>query len=136
MKYISGVHALNLKCNLVTCGDWHTYALTWDNPKFYDSEENFFGDYGIETDRPVPMIRPGEKFNVANHIRAVLDLIQNGDFSNAGGMNSDYICNDIYDTEIFGKVSMLKSSPLWAQIDKFMEHEYRMKWVRYRNAKI
>lgn len=31
MKYLSGIFALNLMCNLNTFGDWHTSAIDWKN---------------------------------------------------------------------------------------------------------
>jgi len=27
MKYITGIHALNLPCSLDTCGDWHSLKM-------------------------------------------------------------------------------------------------------------
>lgn len=41
MEYISGIHALNLICNLDTCGDWHQSAIQWDNPTMFNSNELF-----------------------------------------------------------------------------------------------
>jgi hypothetical protein len=29
MLYLSGIHALNLPCSLLTCGDWHTSGINW-----------------------------------------------------------------------------------------------------------
>ena len=48
MEYISGIHALNLPCELETCGDWHTSALQWKRPLMRESNGSLFGDYGIE----------------------------------------------------------------------------------------
>jgi len=31
MLYLSGIHALNLPCDLLTCGDWHTLGINWGN---------------------------------------------------------------------------------------------------------
>lgn len=33
MKYISGVPALNIPCELNTTGDWHSACNDWDNLK-------------------------------------------------------------------------------------------------------
>ncbi|SDL83514.1 hypothetical protein SAMN05216520_11457 [Kandleria vitulina] len=57
---------------------------------------------------------------VTNTIRALLDLLDEGDFSNAQGMNEDFICNSIYDQEVFEKVSMLRNNDNWKEIDEFM----------------
>lgn len=72
------------------------------------------------------------KFNVANHIKALLDLISIGYFPTVQGMRDNFICNDKYTPEIFSKVSMLKNSENWSTIDKFMGKEYMMQWVRYK----
>lgn len=37
MLYITGVHALNIECELDTTGDWHTSALSWDAIKMRDT---------------------------------------------------------------------------------------------------
>ena len=69
---------------------------------------------------------------VANTIRALLDLLDEGDFSNAQGMNEDFICNLIYDQEVFEKVSMLGNNDNWKEIDEFMVKEYLMKWLKFK----
>ena len=118
-------------CNLDTFGDWHTSAIDWKKLNFWDSSHSIWGDYGIETNRTIP--ENSGKFNVANHIRALLDLISIGDFPTAQGMRDNFICNDKYTPEIFSKVSMLKNRENWSAIDKFMSKEYMMQWVRYKN---
>lgn len=129
MKYITGHHALNLPCSLLTCGDWHTSALQWERLRLVESQESVFGDYGIELDCFVPDHE--ERYAVANHIRALLDLLIESKFTIAQGMRDDFICNDDYTQEIFEKVSLLKNQPNWSEIYTFMCREYKMKWVRY-----
>lgn len=129
MKYITGIHALNLGCPLDTCGDWHRSALRWVDITYGDSEESLFGDYGIEYCDNIPD-HPGIH-PVANHIRALLDLIADGRFSVAQGMNKDFICNSDYDVEIFAKVCMMSNLQHWAAITEFMRREYRCKWLDY-----
>jgi hypothetical protein len=73
MRYITGLHTLNLPCFLLTCGDWHQSAIQWEHLMFRESEHSFFGDYGIEREIAIPghaKIHP-----VANHIRALLDFL-------------------------------------------------------------
>jgi hypothetical protein len=130
MQYITGVHALNLPCSLLTCGDWHQSALRWENITYRDSEDSLFGDYGIETCSSVPE-RDGT-YAAANHIRALLDLLETGVFSVAQGMNEDFICNDAYTDEVFGKVAMMKALPHWRDIDRFMGREYHSEWLDYK----
>ncbi|MDR0963141.1 MAG: hypothetical protein LBM60_00810 [Clostridium sp.] len=132
MKYITGQHALNITCSLLTCGDWHQSSLQWDNPLFRESTESVFGTYGIENNITIP--NHTETFHVANHIRALLDLIEMGKFSLAQGMNKDFICNDCYTTEIFNLIMLLWDSPFWSDIDKFMGKEYLSAWITYKKG--
>jgi len=130
MEYITGIHALNLPCSLLTCGDWHCSALKWKKVTLRDSKDSFFGDYGIEKCSVVP--EHEGTYAVANHIRALLDLLEVGNFSAAQGMNQDFIGNDGYNDEIFDKVSLLCSLPHWRAIDSFMGREYYGKWLDYK----
>jgi hypothetical protein len=136
MIYLTGKHALNLPCSLLTCGDWHTSALRWDRDKLNlrNSEESAFKDYGIEFNKTIP--EHDEKYNVANHIRASLDLLEIGFFTVAQGMNKDFICNDDYNDEIFNQVSRLRKLKHWESIDRFMDKEYLSKWFRYKEKNI
>ena len=134
MMYVSGLHALNLPCKLDTTGDWHPASMDWGNMFIVETSNSIWGDYGIEKERNIPYI--GETWAVANHIRACLDMIAAGDFSNTRGMRNDYIGNDKYNDEIFSRVIQLNGrSNLWPKIDRFMENEYLMKWVNYKRRK-
>ena len=132
MMYITGQQALNLPCGLLTCGDWHMSALQWRDLNFRNSEKSIFADYGIEFNKAVPEHK--ERYNVANHIRALLDLLELKKFTVAQGMNKDFICNDDYDEEIFGKVLLLRNTEQWESIDNFMGKEYMRKWLNYKQS--
>ena len=132
MKYISGIHALNISCELLTCGDWHQSGIQWSNLRLLESDGSLYGDYGIEKDKTIP--EHEELFNVANHIRALLDLLIQGNFSTAQGFNDDYICNEMYDEEVFDKVSVLRVNDNWEEIDRFMGREYYSKWLDYKES--
>lgn len=132
MKYITGIHALNTPCSLDTCGDWHASALRWKKIKFLESEYSIFGDYGIEANKSIP--KHDEKFFVANHIRACLDMLLLGDFANLQGMNNDFIVVSKYNNEIFEKVLLLKNQKHWNEIDKFLCKEYKRKWINFKNT--
>lgn len=133
MKYITGIHALNITCSLDTCGDWHQSSLQWENLHLQESKDSLFGDYGIEKGVCIP--EHEEKYNVANHIRALLDLLEAGRFSLVQGMNKDFICNDRYTTEIFEQVLRLSNTPHWNQIDHFMGREYYRDWLQFKQRK-
>jgi hypothetical protein len=132
MLYITGQHALNLPCKLLTCGDWHTSALQWERPCMRDSADSIFGDYGIERGIRIP--EHEETYAAANHIRALLDLLEMGKLTVAQGMNRDFICNDAYTPEVFEQVSRLRSSEHWQKIDRFMGKEYAGKWLDYKEG--
>lgn len=129
MRYITGIHALNLPCALETCGDWHTSALRWGDITFRESDGSRFGDYGIEPGHRIPC-HDGEYY-VANTLRALVDLLEEGNFPVAQGANNDYICNDVYTDEFFGLVYRLRDLPHWEKINRFMTKEYLGEWVRY-----
>jgi len=111
MLYVTGMYALNIPCSLETCGDWHRSSMNWKHVPLKESNDTVWKDYGIERDKKIPYNEG--LFNVANHIRACLDLIADGKFFLAQGMKEDYICNDSYNEEIFSKVAMLKDTPNW-----------------------
>ncbi len=134
MMYVSGIHALNIECELNTTGDWHRSALNWDvlPNRIKQSGDSIFEDYGIEKDKRLSFLDNKPVYNVANHIRACLDLIAEGNFATAQGMRNDFICTDEYDEEIFQKVMLLKHNQNWKKIDDFMGKEYKMKWLNFK----
>ena len=134
MKYITGIFALNLTCNLDTPGDWHQSSLSWDKPDIRESSGSFFGDYGIEENYSVPM-RKGKTCKTANHIRAILDLLADKNFPVLQGMRNNYIDNNKYDNEIFEKIYLMRSLPYWQEIKEFIGKEYMMKWINFLKKK-
>lgn len=126
MMYLTNLHALNLPCSLDTCGDWHTSALDWSKLSLKNSENSIYGDYGIEFNKAVP--EHSERYNVANHIRAILDLISERKFSLISNFKDDFICNDTYTQEIFDKVYELLPSH---DIDTFMRKTYGRRWRKW-----
>jgi hypothetical protein len=106
--------------------------MQWEHPFMRDSADSIFGEYGIEDNIHIP--EHEEAYAAANHIRALLDLLEMGKFTVAQGMNRDFICNDAYTPEIFGQVSRLRSSAHWQDIDRFMGKEYAGKWLDYKEG--
>jgi hypothetical protein len=130
--YVTGIFALNIACPLLTCGDWHSSALQWERMTLRNSNESVFKEYGIREGVSVPDHEG--LYHVADHIRALLDLLELGNFSTAQGMNQDFICNSIYDQEVFRMVDKLREKPNWDQIDNFMRREYLSKWDKHRRS--
>ena len=129
MEYITGVHALNLNCSLETPGDWHQSAIQWQTPRMRESDGSLFGTYGIEKNYNIP--EHSGTFFIANHIRALLDLIEEGNFPTAQGMRDNFICNDKYTQEIFQKVILMKNLSHWQKISAFMADEYMLEWIKF-----
>ena len=133
-KYISGIHALNIACPLNTSGDWHWGALKWKDVTIFDDTEMFFGEWGIEKNVVVSYL-DNQVWNVANHIRAILDLLSINQFSGLRGMRHDFICTDEYDDLIFEKVYEMSVLPHWEVISDFIAREYARKWFRFLKSK-
>lgn len=128
MKYVTGVYALNLPSPDGTPGDWHFSALNWQKAQVSDSADSPFGDWGLH----MAEVPHHGMMAVANHIRACLDLIEQGNFGTAQGMRDNFINDDRYTPTIFTKVSELQTSPIWNEIDKFMGREYLCKWLDFK----
>lgn len=129
MLYITGVHALNIEDSLETCGDWHTSALNWSNIRLVDSSKSLFKDWGIEFDKTIP--EHEEKYNVANTLRAVLDLIVQGNLGYLKGFRDDFFCTDLYNKEFFEKVILLKDFENWEDINNLMKREFMFEWDNF-----
>ena len=127
MKYITGLHALDLPCSLETCGDFH-HLPDWKHPMVMNTEKAFFGDWGLEW-HEIPG-QGGKRVPVANHIRACLDMLEMRDYANLQGMNAVYLDAPRYNEFIFEQVLRMRALPYWKEIDAFMESEYFMFWVR------
>lgn len=119
MLYLSGIHALNIEDSLDTCGDWHTSALLWEQLNLAESETTIFKDWGIEHNKKVP--EHDELYNVANTLRAILDLMVDNHLCYLKGFRDDFICTDKYNKEFFEQVIKLKDNPNWEGINKLMK---------------
>jgi hypothetical protein len=131
MRYITGIYALNLTCPLETDGDWHYSAIDWADVPFSKSEDSRFGNWGI-CEREVP---EQGKVRVADHVRALLDCLEQGYLSDAQGMREDFINNEDYTPVIFEKVWMLRDDLNWNEIDKLMGKEYLSDWLDYKDER-
>lgn len=136
MKYISGVVALNIPCSLDTCGDWHRTSIDWKHIKLMESDGSYLGDWGIEKDIFIPELNI--ECNVANTLRACIDLLITGNYISSQGMKNDFICNDKLTPVLFDKVYSLKTKGIsnWAQISYRMGKEYGLQWLNYLEEKM
>ena len=137
MKYISGIFALNIPCPLGTTGDWHRSSLTWNKLRLHESDDSVMKEKGIEKDVYVREL--GGRYNVANHIRAIADLLDDGDYVTAEGMRNDYLDDDRrFDSTLFEYVYALKETKSdrdWWRISLRVEQEYMLKWLKFLEEK-
>lgn len=135
MRYITDIHALNLPCSLGTTGDWHASALQWDEPRMLESEDSPWGDWGIEAPSAARVPHhEGQALNIANHVRALADMIASHRFTVAQGASEEFLDGDDYDEDIFSHIIMLKGQPDWEEIDAFMRKEYRLAWADFERS--
>lgn len=129
MEYITGIHALNIENSLNTCGDWHTSALKWQNIEVLESTKSIFGNWGIEQNKKIPEHKGF--YNVANDLRAILDMLEQGRVRYLKGFYNDFIGTDEYNTEFFKKVILLKDSKYWNEINHLMKMEFMWEWDKF-----
>ena len=135
MLYLTGLHALNLPCELPTTGDWHAPGLIWGNIPLSESSTSIYGDYGIEINRTINYGGCAGIYNVANHIRVILDFLELNQLILAQGFRNNFFCVEIDYIPFFERVFMLHELPHWESINTFMGKEYFMKWVNFYKSK-
>ena len=137
MKYISGIFALNIPSSLGTTGDWHSSSLQWNILTLHESEDSVLKEKGIERDVYVKEL--DGMYNVANHIRAIADLLDDRDYVTAEGMRNDYLDDDRrFERTLFEYVYALrktKSERDWWRISLRVEQEYMLKWLKFLEEK-
>lgn len=139
MLYITGLFALNLECSLGTTGDWHMSGMDWSKLTLADSNNSIFGTYGIERNstRLVPE-HEGKQHNIANHVRACLDLIEQENYCATEGMYRDFLDeDDCYNADVFACVlHLIETYPnRFDEINRFMGREYGTKWIFFITSK-
>ena len=109
MLYITGVHALNLPCKLNTTGDWHASSLGWVDMDIRESTRSIYKDWGIEEPIELPT---GEVYRHANHLRAILDLLETSDKKTIKWLNwkNDYGENKKLKVEVSYREKVLSNT--------------------------
>lgn len=134
MQYVTGMTAFGIECKRDSCGKWN---LTKDdftnNEKFTlrESDDMPYKDYGIEKDKIVPY-REYCLYNVADHVRAYLDLLYECKFDLLTGLFDECIkdmkCRkDIFMT-VYGK---LRNLAIFKEVNEFMISEFGNAWLSY-----
>ncbi len=128
MRYVTGTYALNLHAPNDTPGDWHYSALNWDAVKTKESSDSVFKDWGLYQ----TLVPNHGTMYAANHLRACLDLLEDGYYSSAQGMREYFLADDSLTPIVFRKVWLLNKKAEWQKIDEFMGREYRCQWLGFK----
>lgn len=117
MTYISGWEALNIPNSDGKTADWHPllYLADKNSVKTYESNE-ILGDLGIQK-RYVKFL--DKEAYVANHARAIADLVYKGETNGLKNCVRDYLEND-EEAELFGYLKLINTNE---KIDDFMKFE-------------
>ena len=106
--------------------------MNWNNLGKYtkESDNSIFKDYGIEKSKEIP--EHTEKYNVANTLRSILDLLEDGHTRYLIGFRNDFIMVDDYNDEFFNKVLLLRNNIHWKDIDCLMKKEFMFLWDNFK----
>ena len=132
MQYITGFHALNCHSSL-RAPDTLPVAVDWTYPEIADTETAFFKDFSIETNKEIPYLTGTH--NVANPIRAVLDLVIQGKEKELTGLKHKILANDLLTEELFNKVIELQAQSLWNDVSWSIGCEYGTEWLEFLKSK-
>lgn len=137
MYYITGYLAFGIPCELPTPGKWNiTKSEYLDDALFksVNSEESPFGDWGIEKNKIVPH-REFTLFNVANHVRAYVDMLYAGEFDKLRDLFFECINNAKAREDIFMLVyGKLRKLACYREVNEFMCEEFGNAWLSYVDA--
>lgn len=137
MMYITGRIALGVPCERDSKGLWNVRRadfLDEANMKLHDSQESPFKDYGIERNK---MIHYHEfcTYNVADHVRAYVDMLYAGKFEEMKGLFAEAIDNAKCRVDIFMLVyGKLRHLAEFKEIDEFMTEEFASAWISYKDS--
>lgn len=130
MKYVTGVNALNFNCVRNAYGNCDAALSKLEGAEVKETEGSIYGEYGVLAFDGVPGY--AGTLYVANMLRALLDLLVDGDFTSAEGARDTYIRNDAQSREFMEHVAELNGLVPWGPIDAFMRKEFMMDWIRFK----
>lgn len=134
MMYITGIPAFGVMCELDTPGRWNVTKkefLDEEMFKLKNSDESPFKNYGIEENKMVPY-HEFCTYNVANHVRAYLDLLYECKFDLLEDTFIECINNSKCREDIFMCVyGKLRNLAPFKEINEFMCKEFGNAWISY-----
>lgn len=137
MTYLTGMLAFGIPCDYDTPGKWNLGRSDYlDKEQFItlSTEDSPIGDWGV-----VPnCLVPGYEYmlmNVANHVRAYVDLLVLERFDLLKDAFFEYINNAKARKDIFMIVyGKLRHTANFPEINDFMEKEFGNAWYSYVDA--
>lgn len=135
MIYLSGPLAFGVPCSLNTEIEWRFGRSDWTDENMSkcmrESDNSILGTYGIEENVFIER-KPLHTYNVANHIRAYLDMLLEGRYEELRGMFDCYIKVGIYRRDMF-EVIIHKMLHLdtYKDINNFLYEEFGSAWVSW-----
>lgn len=137
MRYVTGIIALGTECELNTPGLWNIPKETFIDEKMcknVESDESPFKDWGIEQNKIIKY-REFCLFNVANHVRAYVDMLYDGKFDELKDVFFEAINDSKSRQDIFMLVyGKLRHLAQFKKINEFMEQEFGNAWLSYMDA--
>jgi hypothetical protein len=134
MQYITGIAAFGIECERDSVGKWNIGKKDWLDDNFLwlsESDDSPFKNYGIEENKIVPY-REYCTYNVADHVRAYLDLLHAQKFDLLDGAFHEYIrsmkCRKDIFMVTYGKLRHLAG---FHAINDFMCNEFGNAWMSY-----
>lgn len=132
MKYLSGIHALNVPCEEYGNMDWHRGSLDWskeyllENNKLLESEKSILKEWQIN--REIQIVGFQDKVKVASIVRAICDMILNKEFTYIEGVKN-YLCLEKQQVEdICYKIKEVYNED--EEIEEYMGYNFTIFWMK------
>lgn len=139
MKYLTGILAMQIPCDLPSQGIWRLSRKDFLNDELFvlkESDDSRYKDWGIEQNKIVPG-REFMLYNVANHVRAYIDMLEDMQFDTLKGLFMEAIAEPKCRHDIFmaayGKLRHLAD---WQEYNSFMKKEFGNSWESYKSSVI
>jgi len=136
MKYLTGILAMGCPCELDSCGLWNLGKSDFTSEEKFllvESEDMPFKDFGIEKNKLVPY-RDYTVYNVANHVRAYVDMLYLHKFEGMHDLFADAINERKCRLSIFECVYRCRHLAQYRKMNEFMCEEFGNAWVSYKDA--
>lgn len=137
MKYLTGILAFQIPCELNSRGLWNRSKKDFVNDELFtlaESENSRWKDWGIELNKLIPG-REYALWNVANHVRAYLDMLVDKRFDELKGLFIEAIFDPKCRQDIFmASYGKLRHLADWQEYDSFMRSEFGNAWESYKDS--